>query len=86
MLEDISNETNRNIIIAPYIELNTYGKSKNILAKEFHKLFLRRENSFIIDTFYTQLITIFNCKCEFETYSFQKVLDIPLMIKWSLIY
>lgn len=74
MLEDISNETNRNSIITPYIELNTYDKSKNILAKEFHNLFLRRENSFIIDIFYTQLIIIFNCKCEFETYSFQKVI------------
>ena len=80
LLEDISNETNRNTIIAPYLELNTLGKSKNTLAKEFHNLFIRRENSFIIDIFYTQLITIFRCKCEFESYSFQKVLDIPLLL------
>ena len=41
---------------------------------------MNRENSIITDLFYTQLINIFTCKSGCESYSFQKLLDIPLLI------
>ena len=52
-------------------------KNKNF---EYNKYFLERENSIITDLFYTQIINIFNCKCGYESYSFQKLLDIPLLV------
>ena len=39
-----------------------------------------RENSIIMDLFYTYLINIFTCKKGCESYSFQKLLDIPLLM------
>lgn len=33
-----------------------------------------------MDCFYSQIINIFKCECGFETYSFQKVLDFPLLL------
>ena len=34
--------------------------------------------SFIVDNFYIQLLNIYKCNCGFETYSCEKILDIPL--------
>ena len=48
--------------------------------KEFDETFKKRENSLIMDCFYSQIINIFKCECGFETYSFQKVLDFPLLL------
>ena len=45
-----------------------------------NKFVLSRKNSIINNLFYTQIINIFNCECGLETYSFQKILDIPLLI------
>ena len=42
--------------------------------------FKSRENSIIVDIFYNQIINIFTCSCGFESYSFQKLLDIPLLL------
>ncbi len=78
-LEDISNEMNKVKIIPPYIELDNYGKSKIQLNYEYDKIFKRRENSIVVDTFYGQTINIFKCKCGYESYSYQKFLDVPLL-------
>ena len=80
LLEDISMENNRNKNINSYSELSLENKNKNIQSKEFNEYFLSRENSFITDYFYFQLINIFTCECGEEFYSFQKLIDIPLLI------
>ena len=33
-----------------------------------------------MDSFYGQIINIFTCSCKYQTYSFQKILDLPLLI------
>ncbi len=78
-LEDISYEMNKVKIIPPYIELDDNNKTKEQINIEFDKIFKRRENSIVVDTFYGQFINIFKCKCGFETYSYEKFLDIPLL-------
>ena len=79
-LDDISKENNINQNISVYKELVTEGKSKEVQNKEYHEFFISRENSIIIDIFYIQVINIFTCKCGKETYSFQKLLDIPMLL------
>ncbi len=78
-LEDLSKELNKVYSRPSYKELDDNGKSKEELNKEYDLLFKRREDSIIIDTFYGQLINIFKCECGFESYSFEKVLDLPLL-------
>jgi ubiquitin C-terminal hydrolase len=80
LLDDISKETNENQNISAYKELSTTGKSKEVQNSEYHDFFISRENSIIIDLFYLQMINIFTCECGFESYSFQKLLDIPLLL------
>ena len=80
LLDNISMETNRKKVKVEYKELNLKDKSKKIQNYEYHKYYLSREDSIITDLFYIQIINIFTCKCGKETYSFQKLLDIPLLI------
>ena len=80
LLEDMNYELNEVKNPSKYKELSTEGKSKKQCDKEFDTLFKSRENSIIIDSFYGQIINIFTCKCGYETYSFQKVLDLPLLL------
>ena len=80
-LEDISNEMNKVKIKPPYIELKDENKNKIQLNYEYDKIFKRREDSIVVDTFYGQIINIFQCKCGFETYSYEKFLDVPLLMK-----
>ena len=84
LLDDISKEININQNISVYKELTTEGKSKEEQSKEYHNFFIGRENSIIIDIFYIQIINIFTCKCGFESYSFQKLLDIPLLLPMKI--
>lgn len=86
MLEDISMELNRVSIVPKYEELITKGKNKLELNHDFHELFLKRENSVVIDSFYGQICNTFSCvNCNFETYSFEKFLDIPILLSTKLI-
>ena len=80
LLDDMSKEMNINQNISAYKELTTEGKSKEEQSKEYHNFFKSRENSIIVDIFYNQIINIFTCVCGFESYSFQKLLDIPLLL------
>ncbi len=80
ILEDMNQELNEIKTPEPYKELSTLNKSKMECDKEFDETFKKRENSLIIDCFYSQIINIFKCECGFETYSFQKVLDFPLLL------
>ena len=80
LLEDMNSELNEVLHPAPYKELSTLNKSKTECNKEFDEVFRKRENSLIMDVFYGQLINIFKCECDFETYSFEKILDLPLLL------
>jgi ubiquitin carboxyl-terminal hydrolase 8 len=85
LLEDISKETNRITNIPPYKELDTKNKKKEILNNEFDRLFREREDSFVVDTFYGQFVNIFKCvECNFESFSFEKFLDIPILLEDSI--
>ena len=77
-LDDISRETNKSF--SDYKELNLDEDSKDELSMKYNNYYKSRENSIITDIYYTQMINIFTCNCGNETYSFQKLLDITLLI------
>ena len=83
LLEDMNTELNEVKKKKPYVELTTSGKSKIQCDREFDENFRGRENSIVMDSFYGQIINIFTCKCSFKDYSFQKVLDLPLLLQSS---
>ena len=56
--------------------MNSSKKDQNNI---FHHNFCERENSIISNIFYSQIISIFICECKCETYSFQKIMDLPLL-------
>ena len=77
-LDDISRETNKSF--SDYKELNLDEDSKDELSMKYNNYYKSRENSINTDIYYTQMINIITWKCGNETYSFQKILDIPLLI------
>ena len=80
-LEDLSAELNEAKNKNLYRALtNTANKTKSFRDKEFDLNFKDREKSIITDLFYSQIITSFTCKCGNEIYSFQKLLDFPLLL------
>ena len=83
LLEDMNTELNEVKRKKPYVELKTSGKSKIQCDREFDENFRGRENSIVMDSFYGQIINIFTCKCGFKDYSFQKILDLPLLLQTS---
>jgi ubiquitin C-terminal hydrolase len=80
LLEDISRELNEIKTKSIYKMLNNSDrKSKQSRDEDFHKNFTQREKSIITDIFYAQIVNIFTCECKAEIYSFQKILDFPLL-------
>ena len=80
-LEDLSMELNEAKNKDFYKALtNSEGKSKILRDREFDLNFKAREESIITKLFYSQLITTFICQCGCEIYSFQKILDFPLLL------
>jgi ubiquitin C-terminal hydrolase len=80
LLEDISSEMNLSRSKV-FRELDTKEKSLVVLNEDYHKLFLERENSIILDIFYGQFCNTFECnKCNYKTYSFEKFIDIPILL------
>ena len=79
LLDDMSRELNRVISLPKYEELDEKNKDKFEIFKDFNELFKKREDSIIVDTFYLQIINIFECKCGYKTYSFENLLDLPLL-------
>ena len=47
---------------------------------EFTEYFKKRENSLIYDLFYSTIISKFTCLCQYQSYSFQNIMDIPLLL------
>ena len=86
LLEDMNKELNEVPKKQPYKELDTKGKSKMQCDKEYDKLFRGRESSIVMDSFYGQIINIFICKCNKISYSFEKILDLPLLLNKSNMY
>jgi ubiquitin carboxyl-terminal hydrolase 2/21 len=80
LLEDFSKELNIVKKIPCYKELKDEGKTKKEQMIEYNEYFLSRENSIIIKIFYPLIINVFICECGFETYSFERILDIPLLL------
>ena len=81
LLQDMNEELNEIKRPASYKELSTLGKPKIVCDKEFDELFRKRESSIVMDSFYGQIINIFTCKCGLQTFSFQKVIDLPLLLR-----
>lgn len=84
LLDDISKENNivneEEIKKVKYEELSTKNKSKYEINRDYDLLYRKRENSFVINLFYPQLINTFQCKCGYISYSFEKIIDIPLLL------
>ena len=82
LLEDISTELNEVSNKSVYRALTNSDttKTKQLRDIEFDKNFSEREKSIVTDLFYAQLITTFTCQCSHRTYSFQKILDFPLLL------
>jgi hypothetical protein len=82
LLEDISTELNEVSNKSVYRALTNSDttKTKQLRDIEFDKNFSEREKSIVTDLFYAQLITTFTCHCSHRTYSFQKILDFPLLL------
>ena len=79
-LEDLNQELNKINIKPNYFELKQNNKNKLIFCNEFNNNFKSREDSIIIDNFYGTFINSYICKnCYYQSYSFQKFLDIPLL-------
>ena len=80
LLEDISRELNEIETKSIYRILNNSDRiSKKLRDEDFHKNFTQREKSIITEIFYAQIVNIFTCECKAEIYSFQKILDFPLL-------
>ena len=80
-LEDINNELNEVKEKPSYRELRSNEKeTKSIRDKEYFNNFKERENSIITDIFYSQIVNTFICECNNKIYSFQKILDFPLLL------
>ena len=80
-LEDLSTELNEIKNKTLYRELSySLPRTKTYKDKEYTKHFTEREKSIITEIFYSQIITTFTCKCKFNNFSFQKLLDFPLLL------
>ena len=81
LLEDINTELNEIKNKPIYKTLtNTDRKTKKVRDLEFDKNFSEREKSIITELFYAQIITTYTCECKLAIYSFQKLLDFPLLL------
>ena len=80
-LEDLNSELNEVKEKTLYKMLTISSKKEKIeLDKEFNNAFEKREKSIVTDLFYSQIVTTFTCECSAKTYSFQKILDFPLLL------
>ena len=66
-----------------YTEFFSNSISKKEQSSDFNNFFLQKENSFIVNLFYNQIINIFKCKCGQESYSFQKLLNVPILFSYN---
>lgn len=79
-IEQLGIELNKIKIIQNYQEFNTKNKNKLQLVDDYHNFFQKREKSIILDLFYGEYCNGFVCNCGYETFSFEKMLDIPILL------
>ena len=81
LLEDINTDLNENKNKFIYKELIYKDKKSKVQCNnDYYLNYNKYENSIITNLFYSQLITINACRCKNVVYSFQKIIDIPLII------
>lgn len=81
LLGHISTELNRIRIAPSYNEFKSSSKSKKTQNSDYNEFFLSREDSCVIDVFYSQLVNNFECcVCKFRFSSFEKILDYTLLL------
>ncbi len=79
LLEEIAIDINRVKFVPKYKEIETKNKSKMQLNEEYHSTYIKKEDSVVGDSFYGQTCNIFVCECGFESYAFEKFVDLPLL-------
>ena len=80
LLEDLSHELNEKKIIYEYKSLsNDYTDDKILIRNDFRIDLNEKESSFIKDLFYIEFITTYTCECGKSLFSFQNLIDIPLL-------
>ena len=94
LIQQDTQEFNRILLEDLNAEVNVYDDSNNLnkqlvysditnkmkSAQEYHDYFLSKENSFIINIFYLQIVSIYTCQCNHITYSFGKFTNIPIIL------
>ena len=79
-IESLNRELNTIKTIPSYTELETKNKSKLVLHKEYTNFYSLRDSSVIIDLFYGEYCNAIKCKCGHMRFSFEKILDIPIVL------
>ena len=78
LLQDLSEESN-NAKKSAYQELNFDKDSKCTAVEKYYDYCKRHEDSYILDIFNSQIINISTCKCKFDSFSFDKLIEFPLI-------
>ena len=80
-LNDINLELNECNGLITYEEIiYNLSDTKLEIYKKYNTVFNKREKSIITDLFYIGLINKFICTCNYETYSFENLLDLTLLL------
>ena len=79
LLNDLSTENNFNKSNHTYKELSYKGKTKSEISREYHNNYVNKQSSAVIINFYFQIANTYICTCGYESYSFDKYLDLPLL-------
>ena len=81
LISDLSYEFNRVNINNKYEEFKIdNNNNKKNLNDNFEKFIKKREDSIIVDMFYSQIINKFICECDYVSYNIEKIFDIPVLI------
>ena len=78
-LADLSEELNKVSTRGKYIELDFDNLSKDKAYRKYVDYCKSTEDSIILDIFYGNLINILTCQCGYQSYSFENIMDIPLL-------
>ena len=69
-----------NIIKVKYHEIKNDNKSKYKVIEEYKDFFKKREDSYIHELFYFQILSTYTCSCKYESYTCENLLEIPIML------
>ena len=78
-LADLSEELNKVNKRSKYIELDFDNLTKDKAYKKYVDYCKSTEDSIILDIFYGHIINILRCQCGYQSYSFENIMDIPLL-------